>query len=126
MSFIGSKVGKRRAANQDREACFGGNCVLAIAETPFGDMVDFWGYATKDNKIVAFDSMHSPEGDTKRMYSTLGWKLDSDNWDCDIPWDECEKAIADGEIEFDQCSTNPNFRNALVFVPKATKQTANT
>jgi len=34
-----------------------------------------------------------PEGDSKGIYSTLGWKLDSDQWDCDIPWDECEKAI---------------------------------
>jgi len=27
--------------------------------------------------------------------------LDSEKWDSDIPWDECEKSIADGEIEFD-------------------------
>ena len=35
------------------------------------------------------------------MNVALGWKLDSEKWDSDIPWDECEKAIADGEIEFD-------------------------
>ena len=75
--------------------------VYTIAETQFGDMVDWWGYVTKDNKIAHFDSQLMPEGDSKGMYSTLGWKLDSDKWDCDIPWDECEKAIADGEIEFD-------------------------
>ena len=75
--------------------------VYTVAETQFGDMVDWWGYVTKDNKIVHFDTMHPPEGDTKGMYASLGWKLDSEKWDSDIPWDECEKAIADGEIEFD-------------------------
>ena len=53
--------------------------VYTIAETQFGDMVDFWGYATKDNKIVAFDTQLPPEGDSKGMYSTLGWKLDSES-----------------------------------------------
>jgi len=28
-------------------------------------------------------------------------KLRYEKWDGDIPWDECEKAIADGEVEFD-------------------------
>ena len=55
--------------------------VYTIAETQFGDMVDWWGYVTKDNKIVHFDTMHPPEGDTKGMYASLGWKLDSEKWD---------------------------------------------
>lgn len=75
--------------------------VYTVAETQFGDMVDWWGYATKDNKIVHFEPQLLPEGDIKGMHSTFGWKLDAEKWDSDIPWDECEKAITDGEIEFD-------------------------
>jgi len=44
--------------------------VYTVAETQFGDMVDYWCYVTKDNKIVAFDTMHPPEGDTKGVCNT--------------------------------------------------------
>jgi hypothetical protein len=42
-----------------------------------------------------------PEGDTKGMYSTLGWKLDEDKWDKEVPWDAVKTACGNGEFEFD-------------------------
>ena len=59
------------------------------------------GDMRKGNKIVHSDNMGLFKGDTKGMYASFGWKLDTEKCDSDIPRDECEKVIADGEIEFD-------------------------
>jgi|TARA_B110000495_G_C22998460_1_gene588972 hypothetical protein len=75
--------------------------VYAIAETQFGDMVTNWAYISKDNKIVHFEELEGPEGDTKGMYSTLGWKLDEDKWDKEVPWNEVAVAVKEGEFEFE-------------------------
>jgi hypothetical protein len=75
--------------------------VYAIAETQFGDMVTDWAYISKDNKIVHFEELEGPEGDTKGMYSTLGWKLDEDKWDKEVPWNEVAVAVKEGEFEFE-------------------------
>ena len=75
--------------------------VYAIAETQFGDMVTNWAYISKDNKIVHFEELEGPEGDTKGMYSTLGWKLDEDKWDKEVPQNEVAVAVKEGEFEFE-------------------------
>ena len=74
--------------------------VYAVAETQFGDMINEWSYITKDNKVIQFENIYGPEGDTKGMYSALGWKLDDDKWAKAVPWDEVILAVKEGEIEF--------------------------
>jgi len=75
--------------------------VYAMAETQFGNMVTGFAYITKDNKVVEFEEQDGPEGDTKGMYSTLGWKLDEDKWDKEVPWNEVAVAVKEGEFEFE-------------------------
>ena len=75
--------------------------VYAIAETQFGNMITDWAYITKDKKVVHFEYGDNPEGDTKGMYSTLGWKLDEDKWDKEVPWNEVAVAVKEGEFEFE-------------------------
>ncbi len=75
--------------------------VYAVAETQFGDMINEWSYITKDNKVIQFENIYGPEGDTKGMYSALGWKLDEDEWAKAIPWDDVIVAVKEGEFDFE-------------------------
>ena len=50
---------------------------------------------------MEFEEQDGPEGDTKGMYSTLGWKLDEDKWDKEVPWNEVAVAVKEGEFEFE-------------------------